>query len=325
MGTDRTSIVGLHRIRLGSRVTATDGDFGVVTQVGVVPAERRVVYVMVRRGLLGGQRYEVPLDLIDEATGDMLSVRLTREDLARKVSQPRDDVVTIALNTGIVLNGHTLFTVTQLFVQPETGVVAYVVARRTQRPGGEVVLPAALIGAFGARHLVLDCKLEDLAELPEYRPDDAVADDVRKALWKVPRLHIDMRGIQVNVHDGVVELTGNISSELNQHLAIEQARSVRGVLEVVDHLVADTNLTIAVSGALARDPRLHRMPIGVYANLGEVTLRGACHTEEARAAAAEIAQAVPGVRVLHNDIVVDPRAELLPILAGVTGQEDIVP
>ena len=325
MGTDKTSIAALHRIRLGSRVIAADGDFGTVTQVLVLPAERRVVRIVMHRGLLRSRSYEIPLDVIEDATGDALRVRLTREDLATKVPQSVDDAVVISRDTGMVLNGQTLFTVVQLFVQPGTGAITHVIARRAQRPGGEVFVPATLIGAFGARHLVLDCKAEDLAGLVEHRPDEDVAEDVRQALWDIPRLHIDMRGIEVYVHDGVVELAGNVSSALNEHLAVEQAMSVSGVLEVLDHLVTDTNLAVAVAEALARDPRLHRMPIGVYANLGAVTLRGAVHTDEAREAAGQIAQAVPGVRSVQNDIIVNPRAELLPVMAGVTGQEDFVP
>jgi osmotically-inducible protein OsmY len=325
MSTNNTSIAALHRIRLGSRVVATDGDFGAVAQILVLPAERRVARIGVRRGVLGGRSYGVPLDLVETATGNALSVQLTRKELTTKVLPPLDEAIALTRDTGIMHDGHTLFTATQLFIQPDTGVITHVIARRTQRPWGEIVLPASLIGAFGVRHLVLGCQPEDLVGLPEYRPDEAVAEDVRRALWAVPRLRIDMRGIEVRVRDGVLELAGNVSSALNEHLAIEQATSVTGVLEVLDHLVADTNLAVAVAEALAHDPRLHRMPIGVYADLGAVTLRGAVHTPEAREAAEALAQAVPGVRSLQNAILVNPRAELLPIMAGVTGDEDRVP
>jgi hypothetical protein len=48
-------------------------------------------------------------------------------------------------------------------------------------------------------------------------------------------------------------------------------------------------------------------------------------TPEARTAAYEVTRSVPGVEDIENALIVDPNAEVIPVLAGVTNQEDRVP
>ena len=68
-----------------------------------------------------------------------------------------------------------------------------------------------------------------------------------------------------------------------------------------------------------------RERIGVYPALGHIHLRGRVHTGDARAAAYEVARGVPGVKDVENALLVDPNAEVIPIMAGITNEEDRVP
>ena len=95
--------------------------------------------------------------------------------------------------------------------------------------------------------------------------------------------------------------------------------------EIHNDLIADNDLASDVAMALAKDPRTARSQIGVYPSLGRINLRGRAHTPVARQAAYEVARGVPGVEDIENALIVDPDAEVIPVLAGVTNQEDRVP
>jgi BON domain len=116
-----------------------------------------------------------------------------------------------------------------------------------------------------------------------------------------------------------------VSSDLNTRLAEEQLQGIDGLAAIHNELITDTDLAAAIAAALARDPRTREQHIGVYPKLGDVYLRGVVRTPEAREAAGQIADAVPGAEKVINDLVVRPDADVVPTLASVTGQEDLVP
>ena len=78
---------------------------------------------------------------------------------------------------------------------------------------------------------------------------------------------------------------------------------------------------------LAQDPRTRDLPIGVYPRLGTVRLSGAVHNAQQKAAAGEIVRNFPGVRGVINDLVVNPKTDLLYVMARPEGgdAEDIIP
>ncbi|HLY32645.1 MAG TPA: BON domain-containing protein, partial [Ktedonobacterales bacterium] len=92
-----------------------------------------------------------------------------------------------------------------------------------------------------------------------------------------------------------------------------------------NNLLTDTEVASAVSQALARDPRTAHGYIGIYPALGVVHLRGVVPTNDMRQAAEEIARATPEVASVVNEIHVNPSGDVLPVMAGVTGDEDRVP
>jgi hypothetical protein len=65
--------------------------------------------------------------------------------------------------------------------------------------------------------------------------------------------------------------------------------------------------------------------IGVYPKFGEVHLRGRATSSEARQAAETVAARVPGAKTVINELIVDPNAEVVPVMAGITNEEDLVP
>ena len=89
---------------------------------------------------------------------------------------------------------------------------------------------------------------------------------------------------------------------------------VNGLLEINNRLVGDDRLASDLAMALGRDPRTHNLPIGVYPRLGIVRLSGAVHNAQQKAAAEEIARNFEGVRSVFNDLIVDPKADLLHVM-----------
>jgi osmotically-inducible protein OsmY len=161
--------------------------------------------------------------------------------------------------------------------------------------------------------------------LVPFRRDADLYDEVYRAIYDYDPLRIDLPGITIHAIDGTVWLKGSVSSDLNQRLVSDQLQDITGLAEVHNELVADTDLASRVSMALGHDPRTAEQKIGVYPQLGVVRLRGNVRTPEARAAAGEIASAVPGVGRVENELHVDPHADVVPVMASVTNDEDLVP
>src|SRR2546423_966357 len=62
----------------------------------------------------------------------------------------------------------------------------------------------------------------------------------------------------------------------------------------------DLMLKAKVNMALARDPRVCALDVGVQVDDAKVTLSGDVDSEQARAAATEAARSVEGVQAVHN-------------------------
>lgn len=70
--------------------------------------------------------------------------------------------------------------------------------------------------------------------------------------------------------------------------------------------VDDVTITSRVKTRFAEDKNISAMRIGVETLKGEVLLSGFATSEEEKTHAAEVAQAVPGVKSVRNEIKVSP-------------------
>ncbi len=71
------------------------------------------------------------------------------------------------------------------------------------------------------------------------------------------------------------------------------------------HLRTDEEIKFAVVKGLLANPYVSAARIRVSVRRGFVTLRGAVKTKEAKKMAGQVARAVPGVRAVRNQLVVD--------------------
>jgi osmotically-inducible protein OsmY len=140
--------------------------------------------------------------------------------------------------------------------------------------------------------------------------------EVRQNVWDEIShdVRIDSSNITVNVVDGIVYLNGTVPTYSQKITAAQDARRIKGVLDVVNNLTVslprvwnDPEIHDTIRRNLTRDVRITN-PSSIYVavNNGVVTLSGAVPTYDQKVAAADDAWAAPGVVDVLNDIVVSP-------------------
>jgi osmotically-inducible protein OsmY len=192
-------------------------------------------------------------------------------------------------------------------------------------PREDVLLPATVVTDIITRGVVPSVGGATPERLARSRADDELRQDVYHRLRDCQLVRLDLPGIAIHARDGVVWLQGHVSSDGKRRRADDVLRGLDGMLALHNELVADTALAAAVAMALANDPRTARQRIGVYPYRGVMRLRGIVRPPTAHADAWEIAAAVPLVKQVVNELRVDPDVDVLPDLAGVTNNYDLVP
>jgi osmotically-inducible protein OsmY/sporulation protein YlmC with PRC-barrel domain len=159
----------------------------------------------------------------------------------------------------------------------------------------------------------LSVQKHDLEALPDYGLDDALAAEVKAALWSDEILrNTDYNEIRVSVEDGIVRLQGHMSTWRNKTRAEESACSMVGVLGVENELVLDQDLANGVAQALGNDEHTRFAQISVGVQNGFITLNGRVDRADIREAAEAIAASVPQVRGVINtiqapNVAIDPK------------------
>lgn len=318
-----TEFAAVWKFRFGAPVETGDGELGAVASLAVDSARRAATHLGVKLGFGPfGKTFLVPLAAVTDATPASVNLSLARADIEKK-----DAVVPAAPalsgKTRVLRGGKSPTHLTQITVNRETLALRHLVVDSTF--GVETLVAVTDIAQLDARQIILDVDQVGAPPLIPYRPDEEIEAEVRQAIEGYPRLRIDLGGIKIHAIDGVVWLKGNVSSDLNRRLVQDQLSNIRGMAELHNELVSDTDLAAAVSSALAGDPRTASERIGVYPELGIVYLRGYAHTTAARDDAGQIATGISGAKTIMNQLTVNPDAAWIPVLAGVTNEEDKVP
>jgi osmotically-inducible protein OsmY len=307
------------KLRFGADALTSDGKRGTVTEVIVDPTTGAAISVGLRFGIFGRAAF-AGFESLTSGTEDEITLDITRSALdATAPSGAR-----LTSSTHVTLDGKRIGKLAHITFDSETHAPFRIVIDRGV--GGAVVAPAKALTKIDAGTLTLDSGRDGAGPtLTPYHSDSDLRDDVRQAIEKYGRMRVDIAGVDIQTIDGVVWLRGHVSSVLNRRLVEDLSSGVEGVAELHNLLIADPDLAACVSSALARDPATAEERIGVYPSLGRVHLRGFVRTAAAREAAARIATATKGAREVVNELRVNPDATVLPTLAGVTGDEDIVP
>lgn len=320
MQTAATEFAEVLKFRFDADIEAADGEAGRLAAVVADPATRAITHAVVKTRPFFGATCFVPLRLVTGATADTVSISVSLAEIEKMSAQP--DGIPLNTSTSVTTGRKPLGRLRQITVNHETRAPRHLVI---ERRGQEALVPAAMIASIAVKQISVDLGEVNPAQLVSYRPDEELHQEVYDAIYDYPRLRVDLPGIVIHAIDGVVWLRGYVASDLSCRLVSDQLGGIVGLAELHNELIADNQLAAAVSMALGRDPRTAGEPIGVYPRLGTVHLRGNARSVAARQAAGEIARAVPGVKAVVNELHLDPRAEVVPVLASVTNEEDRIP
>ncbi|GAC1422289.1 MAG: hypothetical protein NVS4B1_00720 [Ktedonobacteraceae bacterium] len=327
---NNASILETQKFHFGSKIICSDGEEGILVQVGIDAAARRMTHIGVRQGRFFGKTTYLPYDTVTNATGEGVTLRIPGADvLAASKNAPNAvflDNKSIVEATGQGRNTTAKGSLLLVAVQPGSGMIAYIVAHHL-RPGQDTMLTQEYITNIAADRIMITLSEAASQVLPAYRSDADLQQEVERVLFDLTALHVDYKGITVRVLDGVLHLDGNTSSSLRADVVQDQASGVQGLLGIQNNLIGDDTLAADLASTLGRDERTHDLPIGVYPKLGVIRLSGAVHTLQQKAAAEEIARAFPNVRGVTNTLVVDANADLIHVMSPAEGGEanDIIP
>ena len=138
-------------------------------------------------------------------------------------------------------------------------------------------------------------------------PDQDIADAVENELHS--DAIVNSNRIDVNVVEGVAELTGTVSNLLARERSTRIAEMVKGVrtvsnrLDVAPGIVrSDDQIREAVENALFSDPATDAYELDVAVIDGVATLSGTVDSWSEKALSEDVAKSVRGVRELRNEI-----------------------
>ncbi len=284
-------------LRFGAPVMHGDARLGTVAGVVLRPDALTWEALSVRRGRLRRMEVTVPRATVIDADDAQVSLAAPIEPNAAVPTGPALRARTpVCGRDGAVLGRPALVLATA------DGAVRGIVVR----PGlvsARRIVPAEHILQVTADRVITDLDRAALGTLAPYRSDAELRAAVEAALEGLkPVMLYERPHVRVTVTDGVVTLTGHVSSRLRaEHLEAAVA-TVPGVQAVDNRLVCDDELEAHVAQALGADPRTRARPIAVHARHGVVTLSGSVPEAAVAEAATTVAAALPTVRAVVNRV-----------------------
>ena len=127
------------------------------------------------------------------------------------------------------------------------------------------------------------------------RADRAIERSMRAWLEEQNAVRRGLVRCGVTALNGRATLTGRSRSRTAARGVVQAAGRLVGVTDVVDSIVADDELELAVAGAIGRDELNRRSRLVVRADFGQMRIGGVFESTEAEAAAMRIGAGVPGI------------------------------
>ncbi len=251
MTTPATELADVNKFRFGGPVHTDDGELGSLAYVAADPQSQTLAALGVKFGLFG-RDYMVPIDQLVEATPANIRLKLTRAQVEQVKEKP--DGPALKDGTAVTLNGKRIGKLAQLTTNAQTHALRHLVVDRAFGPA--VLAPARAISKIESRQVDLTMPGMTAEQLTPYRDDDELREEIRIAIEEAPRLSVDLPGMDIRVIDGVVWLEGHCASDLSRQLTFEQVQGIRGINELLNHLISDQALAARVSSTLAHAPRI---------------------------------------------------------------------
>lgn len=161
-------------------------------------------------------------------------------------------------------------------------------------------VPSSDIAWADSRAVQLGLDRQQFLKRQLYLPDEELRLAVYESLRTFSPLrdttirYIPFRSVAIQVHHGMVRLSGHVANELHRREAVQRAAATPGVLHVEDRLVSDEQLGRAVALAMLPHRELQPSRVRISASLGKVVLEGELDSTSDVELATAVAAAVPG-------------------------------
>ena len=229
-----------------------------------------------------------------------------------------DDYVTLGAKTPVLSGKTPLGRLAAVWADRHSGAATHLLLREGR--GHVRIVPVELIERIGSDGVRLKIGKGDLDHLAVFRADAAIVADIALAFATALPDPKARRDVKVRVDDGHVTLTGVVDAAEVRERALAAAGRVLGVRGLTDDLVVAEALAdqvlAAIGRATAKSPELAGSQVRAFAEHGIVYLEGRVPAPAARWALEQVAIAVPGVRVVVNNLIADGES---PSRASETG------
>lgn len=285
-------------LRLGSPIRFRDRWQGRLAAFEV-DEEWLVVNLILSRGIFRPTEVKLPFSIASDWDDDGLSLDCTsREAFDREVAPLAVPARPLSRRTPLSAAEARL---------------AGALAERASRRASHLLLSRGLLTdlrLIPVQDVALEVGIVKLATQahawPVYRRDSELLAAVRDALAAHPYLTADdRRGLNVEVVDGAVYISGNVRTSQAEAYVYEAASAVSGIAAVHGTHVNDRQLEIDIGGALGAAGLFRHGRMYVRAALGEVTLGGFINSAAAVPDIVRVAEGVPGVRAVVNRMEVE--------------------
>ena len=296
----------------GKRVAATDAWAGALDGAVLEPDARLVTHLVVKRGLLFSRRYTVPMDAVDLCGPEALYLSLPITEviiLPRAGTPAAGGTEPVGPRTDVLAADGAMLRLRGLRISEQIHSVTHLILRPRQRGLGELVAPAEAVAEIESSRITLGLSREDLAGLPAYRADPYINGDVWAALYATEDVsEVDVKGIRVDVADGVVNLEGNVRSPQAAQGIERIAGSVKGVAQIDNRLVTDREIDLAAASYIVAEAPQLAERVRVQSHLGTVTLTGYVPSKHLIEPLARGVRSLPGVLGLEDELEIRPPA-----------------
>ena len=273
---------------------------------------RRGVLVegLVPGNVLGATIHATVLQVTDTLVSTRQARRrheLVAHVLGTAKTQLPDDYVTLGAGTPVMTGTTPLGRLAAVWADRHSGAATHLLVREGR--GHLRIVPVALIERIAADGVRLKVGKGDLDHLAVFRADSAITADISLAFASALPDPKARRDVKVRVDDGHVTLSGVVDAAEMRERALSAAGRVLGVRGLTDDLVVAEALADQVLAAIGREmaktPALAASRVRAYAEHGIVYLEGRVATPAARWALEQVAIAVPGVRVVVNNLIAE--------------------
>ncbi len=129
---------------------------------------------------------------------------------------------------------------------------------------------------------------------------------IRDALTQYTPTRIWEQRIEISAHEGEVTLLGITRNRSAKQTAERIARQVKGVSKLQNQIIADDDVEVALAQALAADAQTCNSFPGIIVGVvfGVAYLKGTVTSNQIKQAASQVANQVPGVQRVSNELIV---------------------